>query len=103
MGHAGYFGLSEATRVVDGIKLTAEDFIVAAKETKICGDCMVGGQTRLPRPAHTTAKAEERGERVHMDVCGPMKVEGMDGERYSHRRGDAAFEGGAAAYERCCY
>jgi len=82
MGHVGYYGLAEATDMVNGMDVPKAKFIEEAKKAKVCGDCMVGGQTRMPRPPNPSTGEVERGGRVHMDVCGPMAVEGMGGEKY---------------------
>ena len=79
-GHLGYQNLARLQRegMVENIKVMTEEF----EETKVtCGSCEAGKSHKLPSPA-TDAKARDKLELIHMDVCGPMPVTSLGGARY---------------------
>ncbi|KAK2429756.1 putative mitochondrial protein [Trifolium repens] len=52
-------------------------------EGKVCGECQIGKQIRMPHPMlehRTTSKVLEL---LHMDLMGPMQVESLGGKRYA--------------------
>jgi len=59
--------------------------IVTIKEhegmSTVCGTCMEGKQTRENLTGERV-KCEEVLDTIHSDICGPMAVEGLMGERY---------------------
>lgn len=78
-GHLGYDNMAKLTGMVDGISTTADQFN-RAKGDK-CEPCQLGKQHRLPFPTseHVTTKPLEL---LHMDVCGPLPVPSVGGQRY---------------------
>ena len=54
------------------------------KESKIdfCESCTLGKQTREQFPKAGGTRAEELLEILHSDVCGPMPVRSLGGNRY---------------------
>lgn len=80
-GHLGYDSLAtlQQQALVSGIHISAADF--KAAQTDMCEPCVMARQQRQPFPTSTTTSSRPM-ELVHMDVCGPFKVESMGGSKY---------------------
>ena len=50
-------------------------------ENKLCETCAIGQQHKEPMTG-TRTKANELRDVVHSDICGPMQVSTISGERY---------------------
>nr|GEV17080.1 putative RNA-directed DNA polymerase [Tanacetum cinerariifolium] len=51
-------------------------------DTSICGDCMVGKQTKEAIPRSSSWRAEEILDLIHSDICGPITPASHTGKRY---------------------
>jgi hypothetical protein len=78
-GHLGYKNLAELPTMVNGIKLTKEDF--EKKQNMVCEACEYGKQQRLPFP-NSTSTTTKPLQLLHTDVCGPMQEHSMGGNVY---------------------
>ena len=62
-------------------ELSVDPSTAGKNEGKLCGTCALGRQQKEPNTG-TRAKAAELLEVVHSDICGPMQVSTITGERY---------------------
>ena len=53
------------------------------EEGRICGECQIGKQTKLPHKKVQHLTTTKVLELLHMDLMGPMQVESMGGKRYA--------------------
>jgi transposase InsO family protein len=79
-GHLGYKNLAKLPSMVSGINVSSEE-ITRAGEKAFCEPCVMGKQHRQPFPESET-KTTQPLELIHMDVCGPMPVQSLGGNRY---------------------
>lgn len=75
LGHIGAQNLKRLTKMVDGL----ENLKVVGNE--FCDICLEGKQTRLPFNG-TREPTTRPLERVHSDLCGPIKPVAHDGSKY---------------------
>eukprot|EP00887_Chlorella_sp_A99_P001341 scaffold14.g1341.t1 len=81
-GHLGYDNLARVTNMVTGIHISAEEFKAAASEAyDFCEPCALGKQHRLPFRQSTSAATQPLAL-VHTDLCGPMPVTSLGGNKY---------------------
>ncbi|GAQ92988.1 protein with ribonuclease H-like and integrase domains [Klebsormidium nitens] len=80
MGHAGYENLAKTVQdnLAEGVGVKRWAF--RALKTSVCEPCIMGKQTRLPFLESRSASTEPL-ELSHMDVCGPMLVPSVGGNR----------------------
>ena len=64
-------------KAADGLNLTTR----SDTPPPLCADCMKGKMTRLPFPSGRN-RANDIGQLIHSDVCGPMQVISPGGARY---------------------
>ena len=69
---------------VDEMRNTGAVRDLSYKQEKlgICEPCVMGKLTQVPHKRVNDILAEEPLELIHMDVCGPMPVESLNGNRY---------------------
>lgn len=48
----------------------------------VCEECQLGKQHRIPFPAQSSWQAKHPLELVHSDLCGPMPITSLRGNRY---------------------
>ena len=48
----------------------------------VCASCQMGKQHRLPFPHAATWRAKEKLELIHTDLCGPMKTDSLNKNKY---------------------
>jgi transposase InsO family protein len=83
LGHLGYQALADLTTRVDGISVSASAFKQRNEQGKgVCGPCMDGRQSRLPRTPTDTARSTVPLHRVSADLCGPMTEDSINGSKY---------------------
>ncbi len=84
-GHLSYGALAMMARLgmVEGLDVSAKEMEEAAAATRKspCGVCVEAKMTRSHFPARGK-KAAGVLERVHMDVCGPMRITSAQGARF---------------------
>jgi len=80
-GHLGYDNLATLTSksMVTGINVTPAEFKTA--NDTFCDPCALGKQHRLPFPTSTSTTTKPI-ELLHTDICGPMPVPSLGGNRY---------------------
>lgn len=66
----------EKNKVVDGFKLNQDP------EEITCKHCLLNKGTKASHPARTTVKTSQPGACLHIDTAGPMREEGILGERF---------------------
>ena len=64
-------------KAADGLNLTTR----SDTPPPLCADCMKEKMTRLPFPSGRN-RADDIGQLIHSDVCGPMQVISPGGARY---------------------
>lgn len=47
-----------------------------------CEACILGKHARVPTPLSNRVRAEVVGQRVHVDICGPIGVDTITGQKY---------------------
>ncbi|CAL2244935.1 unnamed protein product [Prunus armeniaca] len=52
------------------------------QKSVVCNGCMLGKQHRDSFPLESTWRASNPLELVHTDICGPLKIESLSGNRY---------------------
>lgn len=52
------------------------------KEPLVCEICILGKQVRTPFPKSSENKSENVLDRIHSDVCGPMRILSIGGAKY---------------------
>ncbi|XP_017632675.1 uncharacterized protein LOC108475201 [Gossypium arboreum] len=77
LGHANFKSMA---RMIS--KDMAENFIKLVQNEDVCEVCQLVKQAKLPFPTSTAWRALEKLQLVHTDVCGPMKTESLNGNRY---------------------
>ena len=63
------------SNVVDGLK-------IASQPKLSCEDCALNRCRRASHPSRSSPRATKPCERIHMDIVGPVKPQGMAGELY---------------------
>ena len=81
LGHLSFTGLAALTKMSQGMHITDKEFRTANVDG-VCYDCMLGGQTRLPRAASQYPKATKPLHRLHSDMCGPFTPQSPGGCKY---------------------
>lgn len=78
----GHFNYQDVKRMFPDLKRASEPF---------CADCV---QNKMARPKFGKAKEKTQDPlaRLHVDMCGPMRTRGMDGERFTAIRCDGGRE-----------
>jgi hypothetical protein len=79
LAHKSHKTISKMFRngVVNGLNLRTDDFTT----TQLCLGCVSGKMQRSPFPVHRS-RANEVGQLIHSDVCGPMHVATPAGSRF---------------------
>jgi hypothetical protein len=77
----GYNNLAKLVNndMVKGINVDAADFTYGNKE--VCDPFVIAKHPRAPFPT-SEAESSRQLELLHMDLCGPMKVVSLEGNRY---------------------
>ncbi|KAG8496284.1 hypothetical protein CXB51_009218 [Gossypium anomalum] len=78
LGHVNYNSMTQLTK--EGL---VENFTNSVEKEEVCEVCQLGKQTRLPFPTSKAWRASERLQLIHTDVCGPMKTQSLNGNKYS--------------------
>ena len=80
LGHISISGIKKLkdANAVEGIELVKVDLL----NDTICEACELGKAHRKPFAKYTKDKVEEIMDRVHADLCGPMRVETLEGCKY---------------------
>lgn len=77
LGHASFRSLDLLHR------LNLVDYISKVEVSgNVCEVCQLGKQARLPFPADSAWRAQNKLELVHSDVCGPMRTPSISENRY---------------------
>lgn len=78
LGHANHQTIVQAIKhdSVSGVSLKGE-----LMSPKFCEACVLGKQARSPIPA-SEKRAEQCGELIHFDICGPMSTESLARSRW---------------------
>ena len=53
------------------------------EQGKICGECQIGKQTKMPHKKLQHLTTTKVLELIHMDLMGPMQVESLGGKKYA--------------------
>ncbi|GJW90351.1 retrovirus-related pol polyprotein from transposon TNT 1-94 [Tanacetum coccineum] len=56
-----------------------------------CPSCEQGKGKLVSHPPKPVPKSKQRLHLLHMDLCGPMRVESINGKRYNGRKPDISF------------
>jgi len=77
LGHIGYDRLHDLTarNMVTGIPYIP-------KYNEVCSQCQVGKQTREGFLQHSTSRASEPLQLLHIDLCGPFPIPSQGGSEY---------------------
>ena len=76
----GHFNFAALTKLhSQGLTKDLPEILIP---TTVCGSCQMGKQHRQPFPTSSSWRAKEKLEVIHSDVCGPMKTESLNKNRY---------------------
>jgi transposase InsO family protein len=78
-GHMGFDNMSKLPSIVNGLKITAEEFKKAGESS--CEPCIMSKQHRIPFKSSNT-KSTRVLDLLHMDVCGHMQEPLLGGSKY---------------------
>src|ERR1044072_6636818 len=53
------------------------------EQGKICGECQIGKQTKMPQQKLQHLTTTKVLELIHMDLMGPIQVESLGGKQYA--------------------
>nr|GEY81099.1 hypothetical protein [Tanacetum cinerariifolium] len=67
--------------------LSKNDIVIGLPKLKfvkdhLCSSCELGKAKRNPFQTKTTPSSKKRLQLLHMDLCGPMRVESINGKKY---------------------
>lgn len=83
MGHINTKYLVKTSKAVQGMEGLKEDRPDGSPHDTIkCQACCIGKQAKRPIPSRRSPRAEEVGQRVHVDVGGPVGATTLSGGKY---------------------
>lgn len=75
-GHADYQMMKDLQKYVSGMKITS------MTTPEVCDPCRMGKSRRQPFPKETTSRATKPGERIFVDIQGPLPAVSRQGNRH---------------------